>query len=295
MLGAITPWYMLVGHAGGLAPSEIHEDHPAMEYAEQLRMHAHELGTHGLSAEEFYNSGLFRGAIERIRGQFSATMTAERAFAQTMLEYMKTQGTITKWVSTESHDRHDYLVHLPDGRQAAIEMKGCLDGNNTTIFERPANADELIIWSLCQNAAADPRHNVWSGIHVRLSAEMVSRNKHVDGLVVWDEICGTIGRRCPKIAIGEGLAVGPYQVPPPCIYLFPRTVPHPRSNPSPRPHTLAEVGFLDALYRTFGGAPEDITSVSIGVAYEGTDIVRTTKLVRNNVVIAASSQSSINR
>lgn len=265
------------------------------KFADQLRTHAHEIGTHGLTAEEFYNSGLFRGAIERIRGQFSATTTTKRTFAQTMLDYMKAQGTIADWVSTESHDRHDYLVHLVNGRQAAIELKGCLDGNNTNIFVRPANADEFIVWSLCQNAAADPRHNVWSGIHVRLSAEMVSQNKHIDGLVVWDEICGTIGRVCPKIARGAGLTVGPYRVPPPCIYLFPRTVPHPRSNPSPAPHTLAEVGFLGALCRTFGGASESITSVRIDVSYVGTDTVRTTSLVRNNVVVAESAPTPIRR
>ena len=44
------------------------------KYSEVLKVEAHRLGNHGLSEDEFYNSGLFRGAIERIRGQFSATM-----------------------------------------------------------------------------------------------------------------------------------------------------------------------------------------------------------------------------
>jgi hypothetical protein len=44
------------------------------KYSEVLKIEAHKLGAHGLSEQEFYNSGLFRGAIERIRGQFSATM-----------------------------------------------------------------------------------------------------------------------------------------------------------------------------------------------------------------------------
>ena len=52
------------------------------EYAETLKVEAHKLGTHGLSEQEFYNSGLFRGAIERIRGQFSATMREKRDFVR---------------------------------------------------------------------------------------------------------------------------------------------------------------------------------------------------------------------
>lgn len=43
-------------------------------YVEELKTEAHRIGTHGLDEHEFYNSGLFRGAIERVRGQFSATM-----------------------------------------------------------------------------------------------------------------------------------------------------------------------------------------------------------------------------
>ena len=37
------------------------------EYSEILKTHAHQLGDHGLDELEFYNSGLFRGAIERVR------------------------------------------------------------------------------------------------------------------------------------------------------------------------------------------------------------------------------------
>jgi hypothetical protein len=46
------------------------------EYSDTLKAEAHKLGVHGLSETEFYNSGVFRGAIERIRGQFAATMRA---------------------------------------------------------------------------------------------------------------------------------------------------------------------------------------------------------------------------
>jgi hypothetical protein len=56
------------------------------EYSEVLKVEAHRLGNHGLSEDEFYYSGLFRGAIERIRGQFSATMRDKRDFMRRVLQ-----------------------------------------------------------------------------------------------------------------------------------------------------------------------------------------------------------------
>ena len=155
-------------------------------FAETLREHAHELGDHGLAEEEFYNSGLFRGAIERIRGQYSASMGEKREFLRHLLNALEDDGLIKAWRSAGSSNRHDYAVDLPSGRIAVIELKGCLDGNNTTIFERPPHADEFILWSVCTNPGADPRHNLWSGIHTRLSADIIDRHQQVDGLVVWE-------------------------------------------------------------------------------------------------------------
>lgn len=59
------------------------------KYVEVLKVEAHTLGDHGLSEHEFYNSGLFRGAIERIRGQYSATMRDKRDFVKHVLNYME--------------------------------------------------------------------------------------------------------------------------------------------------------------------------------------------------------------
>ena len=63
-------------------------------FAEILKVEAHTLGDHGLQEQEFYNSGLFRGAIERIRGQFSATMRDKREFVQHVLNFMQDGGYI---------------------------------------------------------------------------------------------------------------------------------------------------------------------------------------------------------
>lgn len=127
-------------------------------FAEILKTQAHKLGEHGLDEQEFYNSGLFRGAIERIRGQFAATMRDKREFVRHVLNHMQDRGLIAEWESSGSENRHDYTVKMPSGRIAVIELKGCLDGNNTNIFERPPHAQEFIIWSVCTNPGADPRH-----------------------------------------------------------------------------------------------------------------------------------------
>ena len=70
------------------------------EFAEVLKTESHTLGSHGLSESEFYNSGLFRGSIERIRGQFSATMRGKREFVQHVLNHMQDNDFIDEWGSS---------------------------------------------------------------------------------------------------------------------------------------------------------------------------------------------------
>ncbi|KVU88405.1 hypothetical protein [Burkholderia ubonensis] len=267
------------------------------EFAEVLKTQAHTLGHHGLSEHEFYNSGLFRGAIERVRGQFSATMRDKRDFVRHVLNTMQDRGYIKEWESAGEANRHDYRVELKSGRIAVIELKGCLDGNNTNIFERPAHAHEFVVWSVCTNPGADPRHNAWSGIHTRLSAEIISRNQRVDGLIVWDMVCGTIGRPCPKIvaAPDRAIEIGAFKVPPPCIYVFPSTVPSPRNNPNPMAQSLADVQLLDAFNNCFAGTADEVTYVDFEVSHAGSDTVRTTQLRRNGVVQRRSEPTAIRR
>lgn len=266
------------------------------EYAEQLKTQAHTIGFHGLGEKEFYNSGLFRGAIERIRGQYSATMREKREFAQRVLNHMQDKGYITDWESAGEANRHDYVVRL-NNRIAAVELKGCLDGNNTNIFERPANAQEFIIWSVCTNPSADPRHNVWSGIHTRLSAEIIFRKQQIDGLIIWDMVCGTVGRPCPKVAHDRSrlTEVGPYALPPPCIYVFPATIPSPRNNPHPSPQRLADVHLLKAFHDCFNGRDEEVNYVDFEVKHRAAETVRKTRVVRNDEVQRESEPTPIRR
>ena len=264
---------------------------------EALNTQAHTLGDHGLTEQEFYDSGLYRGAIESIRGTFVASMRDKRDFVSRVLNWMQDQGAIKDWFSAGESNRHDYTVEMHSGTTTVIELKGCLDGNNTTIYERPPHANEFLLWSVCHNAGADPRHNVWSGIHTRLSADIISRNQQVDGLIVWDMACGTAGRPCPKLieSPGRTTEVGPYSLPPPCIYLFPATVPSPRNNPSPVPQTIEQVEFLHALHTAFRGSDDEINQVNIEVAYEGRDTKRKTAVYRGGVLVKESRPTAIRR
>ena len=280
-------------------PCEPNEDlrQKIKDFAETLKTEAHTLGDHGLDEKEFYKSGLFRGVIERVRGQFSATMREKRDFVQHILDYMQDQGFIGEWASAGEGNRHDYTVQLKSGRTAVIELKGCLDGNNTNIFERPPHAHEFIIWSLCTNPGADPQRNAWSGIHTRLSAEIISREQRVDGVVIWDMVCGTIGRPCPKLVSDPSrkTVVGLFSLPPPCLYLLPATIPSPRNNPTPSPQALADVQIMQAFNDCFGCRSEEINYVHFNVAHRDSDTVRTTRIMRNAKIQRESNPTPIRR
>ncbi|GAA4106921.1 hypothetical protein ACFFTN_10495 [Aminobacter aganoensis] len=264
-------------------------------FAEVLKTEAHRLGNHGLDERDFYNSGLFRGAVERVRGQFSATMRGKREFAQHALNHMEDGGFIAGWDLTDDANRNDYIVRLNSGRTAVIDLKGCLDGNNTNIFERPASADEFIIWSICSNPGADPRRNAWSGIHTRLSAEMISRNQRVDGVVLWDMVCGTIGRPCPKLSNpSRATDLGPFRTPPPCIYLLPATIPS-LAEPHVVAQGLANVELLAAFHACFHGQDNEIYQVDFSVSQSGDQLMRQTTVRRAAGVAQISEMTALRR
>ena len=267
-------------------------------YAEILKVEAHKLGTHGLEENEFYDKGVFRGAIELIRGQFSATMREKREFVKRILNFMEDRNFIVGWESAGHANRHDYSVTLNSGKIAIIEAKGCLDGNNTTIFERPPQAQEFIVWSLCTNEGADPQRNAWSGIHTRLGAEIISKSQLVDGMIVWDMVCGSSRRPCPKIESDKTriTEVGQYSLPPPCIYVFPATIPSPRNNPNPIAQSLQSVEILQAFHSCFQGRDDEVNYVDFEVSYRGTGtIIRKTRIRRAGAIRRESKQTPIRR
>ncbi|NTE56079.1 hypothetical protein G6M78_13460 [Agrobacterium tumefaciens] len=266
-------------------------------FAETLKTQAHTLGAHGFDEKDFYNSGLFRGAIERIRGQYSATMRPKREFVQHVLNHLEDQKHISGWDKTDAENRNDYWVRLKSGKNACIGLTGGLDGNNATIFERPADADEFVIWSVMTNPGSDPRRNAWSGIHTRLSAEMISTGKRVDGVIVWDMVCGTTGRPCPKIVgdVKDRLTdVGPYRVPPTCIYVFPEILPS-LANKRARPQALSDVELLQAFHTGFKGRDDEVNYVTFDVEDRNGEVWRKTTIARGGMVQRESEMMAIRR
>ena len=270
-----------------------------VSFAENLNIESDTLvlGEEHVSERDFYGRGIFRGAIESIRGQFAAKMEAKREFVGHVLNYMQDRKFIIDWDYTGEGNRHDYTVQLVSSRVAVIELKGCLDGNNTNIFERPPNANEFIIWSVCTNPGSDTGHNAWSGIHTRLSAEIIWNHKIVDGLIIWDMLCGTACRVCPKLLADSSrkTAVGPYSLPPPCLYMLPATIPNVRSNPDPVPQTLADVEIMQAFGSCFGCVEGEVNYVRFSVENRGSDLVRTTRIMRDGAVQKASRPTAIRR
>ena len=263
-------------------------------YAKALINAAPSIGEHGLSSREFWSSRIFFSAVEKIRGTQAASMAEKKGFIDIALNRLKGAERISDAAFTGAGDRHDYQVTLKDGRICIIEAKGCLDGNNMTVYTRPPNADEFIIWSLCQNPGADPKHNLWSGVHTRLGGKIIAEKALVDALIVWDPLCG-FGRPCPKITDGRGAALNGRRVPPPCIYLFPRTIPDARNNPNPAVWKIEEVKLAQELLREFDGDERDVTEVHIQVRMRGANVERMTTLKRGSKVLVESAWTELKR
>jgi hypothetical protein len=256
------------------------------------------LGDHGLSEVEFYQSGLLRGAVERLRGQYSAAQAEKRLYLRRVLNHLQDLGSIVDYQETGGAARHDFVVTMPGGRTAAIAAKGCLDGNNTNLFERPEGIDEFLIWSICMSPGADPRRNAWSGLHTRLSAEIIERRQQVDAVVIWDWRCGTLGRPCPKLPADNPsrrtMEVGPWRLTPPCIYLMPRFIPS-LTAPKPTPWTIGELPLAGALHVAFLGADDELNSVDVDVQQLGGELQRRTTVTRAGGVAHQSDFTPMRR
>jgi hypothetical protein len=102
---------------------------------------------------------------------------------------------------------------------------------------------------------------------------------------------------CPKLAGAPERVteIGPFRLPPPCIYLFPGTIPSPRNNPKPAPQKIENVGILEAMHKCFGGADGELNQVHFEAAMKGVDLVRTTRIVRDGTVRRESRPTPIRR
>ena len=89
--------------------------------------------------------------------------------------------------------------------------------------------------------------------------------------------------------------VGPYNLPPPCIYVLPATIPSPRNNPHPPAQRLEDVALLQAFHDCFRGADDEINYVDFQVEHRGADTVRKTNVQRGGGVQRVSDATAIRR
>ena len=108
----------------------------------------------------------------------------------------------------------------------------------------------------------------------------------------------SVGRRCPKLALAEGAdrraEIGPYRIPPPCIFVFPPNLPTP-DRPVAAAQRIDDVELLAAFHRGFGGGLDELNAVSFEVAMRGDEIERTTTVARGGVTVKASGPTAIRR
>lgn len=110
-------------------------------------------------------------------------------------------------------------------------------------------------------------------------------------------LCGTKGRPCPKISLDLDRAtqLSGKDVPPPCLYLFPKSIPDPRNNPNPKTHKIGEVLFIERLYACFKCRLDDVVEVKVEAKMQGNDVLRRTIYLRQNVQIKESRWTKLKR
>ena len=126
---------------------------------------------------------------------------------------------------------------------------------------------------------------------------MLTRKQQIDGVVVWDMVCGTVGRPCPKLTEGaERLtSVAHFTVPPTCIYVLPKSLPELPATPASYAQALNEVELLKALHICFGGKDSEVNYVDFDIELHTGNLKRRTKVRRDGAVVKESNLTFIRR
>jgi hypothetical protein len=176
------------------------------------------LGRFGLTPEEYQRG--YRVAIERVRGRISASDQLKKSFVETVLNAGLRNGQFSSVTLEEEVLTKVYRIRLNDGKLVGVIRKGCPDGNHTTRWERPAWAQELYLWWLCpESRVHEPGESVWKGVARIKNKLQAEPQNQLDGVIFFDESCGSGVRPCPKQAYG--LSTTAVRIPPPCIYVLP--------------------------------------------------------------------------
>jgi hypothetical protein len=222
--------------------------------------------------EETYYALLIPAVIEMLRGRQAAKMEAKRAFIRSLLETLVQEGAIEEWEYVGDKHRHDYEIRTADGRMIALEAKGCLDGNSSTIFEPPPNADEMFVVSMATSPASDSVKNMRSGLN-RIAVESMAKGIRVDGVIAWD-LVGSSVRLVPELSASPTWDYEGKEVPPPAVFVFPCKIPRRARKTAARGRKAEELSFLRILSRVFSMPLDLARQVDVEVMKEADKLKR---------------------
>lgn len=182
------------------------------------------LNSHGLTEGEYLAA--FPAAIEIVRGRMAARNANRRKFLASVFVEMEKRGLISSLRIPSYGNDTIYRIGLSDQMEIAVIQKGCPDGAHSSLaWAKPEWASESYIWWVCSSTAMSPGEHVVKGINRlrgRFLAEPHSDANAIDGVIFHNEVCGTPGRPCPKLE--RATTIDGVRVPPPCIYVLPKSL-----------------------------------------------------------------------
>lgn len=106
------------------------------QFSEILKTQAHQLDPFGMTEKDFYDSGIFEGSIQRVRGQISAAMGEKKTFVKHVLNYMQDGGYIQDWI--EAGDRTATTTPSPSTTATSPPSNSRAASTGTTLTFHPA-------------------------------------------------------------------------------------------------------------------------------------------------------------
>jgi hypothetical protein len=207
------------------------------------------LRAEGIQPQDYHPKRIFRSAVETIRGSFIATSVTQRqGMVDAVLRKLQAEGKIAGFQRTGRGVRHDFTVVLSNAPRvsAALEVKGG-EGISVTVTERPAWAQEFLLWChLDGSIKNEPSQGVRSIIVNRLANNLFKRGKVVDAVLFKDQLCGSPLRRRPKYAeeVGNDDIC-------PDMFLMPQEQPTPQQ-PAPETHSIESLYLPGMILDSFG-------------------------------------------
>jgi hypothetical protein len=176
------------------------------------------LAKQGLTPEEYTHA--LPSAVERLRGRMAASNQDRRDFVEEVVKVLVDAGVVERYQTPKYGDHTIYRLFVEGGLQVGLIQKGCPDGKHSSVaWARPKWADELYLWWVCDSKNYEPGEHVWKGVTRVRGKVSVAGEDQLDGLIFYNQLCGTSDRPCPKLE--RAILRNGLKLPPPCIYVFP--------------------------------------------------------------------------